>query len=93
MDQVGKERDAAAGREDDRLSDRRCPKHGQGKADCAQSGSRALDAFIDQPVGVATVVVVIAPVLLRRMDMRARVGVGVGQALVVAMQIAAERLV
>jgi hypothetical protein len=58
VNQVGEESDAAAGQEDRKLSRCRDSQDREREADRNQARARALDARVDQAVGVAVIAVV-----------------------------------
>ena len=72
VDQVGEQRDAAGGKEDRRLSYRRKTQKSKRKRDGMDALAGALDAVVDESVGV----IVIAVVVLERMTVRLRLQVG-----------------
>ena len=67
VDQIGEQRDAVAGEEDDRLSDRRQSEDRERQRHGPDALVGALDAVVDEPVGVAVslAVFVIVGELLR----------------------------
>ncbi|CAN5245838.1 hypothetical protein BH20ACT16_BH20ACT16_01720 [soil metagenome] len=58
VDQVGEQRNAARGDEDEQLQDGRDAKHDEREADGAQAFARALDRLVHEAVAVAVAVVV-----------------------------------
>ena len=65
--QVGQQRDTAAGDEDDCLSAGREPQHRKRESDCHQPLPRAFDALVDEAVGMPLAVMAMVALVLKRL--------------------------